>query len=352
MKKVVTITSEKTYDVLIGVSWLPQLQSEISSYKKVLIVLPASLDKSLKITEEIKNALGSDQSKVSFYFTPDGEAQKTSAILLEILDSAGSHNLSRSDLIVAIGGGATSDVAGFAAACWLRGIAWIAVPTTLAAMVDASLGGKTGINTSHGKNLIGTFHSPSAVIVDTFFLQSLPARDLSAGLAEVAKCGFIADPHILTILKGNYLSSLEELILRSVQVKADVVSQDFTESFHREILNYGHSLGHAIEQRSNYSLRHGEAISIGLIFAAELSHAHGSLSASDLALHREILTKLSLPTTYEKSAWNELFEILTRDKKNRGGEIRFVSLKSIGKPDRITGISKEQLAAVYEKVTS
>lgn len=350
MKKIIKITAEKSYQVFISVPWLSQMQEEISSYRKVLIVLPESLDKHLKISDQIKRKLNSDFEKVSFHFTPDGEEQKTATTLMAILDSAGSQNLSRSDLIVAIGGGATTDVVGFAAASWLRGIAWIAVPTTLAAMVDASLGGKTGINSSRGKNLIGAFHSPSAVIIDPHFLQSLPARDLSAGLAEIAKCGFIADPVILTILKGSYLTQLEELIIRSVQVKADVVSQDFTESFHREILNYGHSLGHAIEQHSNYSLRHGEAISIGLVFAAELSHAHGSLSAADLALHREILTKLSLPISYEKNAWNELFEILTHDKKNRGGELRFVSLNSIGKPDRITGLSKEQLTDIYEKV--
>ena len=170
-----------------------------------------------------------------------------------------------------------TDLAGFVAASWLRGIDWIAVPTTLAGMVDAAIGGKTGINTNAAKNLVGAFHSPVAVIVDTKWLRSLSRRDFAAGLAEVVKCGFIRDPEILFLLQGHNLDSVianenltRNLISRAVTVKADVVNQDFKESDLREILNYGHTFGHAVEKHSGYQLRHGECVSIGMAFMAHL----------------------------------------------------------------------------------
>ena len=233
-----------------------------------------------------------------------------------------------------------TDVAGFAAASWLRGIEWIAVPTSVAGMVDASIGGKTGINSEYGKNLVGAFHSPSAVLIDTTWLHTLSNRDFSAGMAEVIKCGFISESRIIELLLGQDVKSLRldhervlSLIEAAVNIKAQVVSADFKESFAREVLNYGHTLGHAIEIHSKYTMRHGEAISIGLVFAAELA-------------------SLDLPTTYPRSAWNELLPLLSLDKKTRGSTLRFVAISAIGKTHRIEGVSPAQLLQAYERISS
>ena len=223
------------------------------------------------------------------------------------------------------------------------------MPTTLAGMVDAAIGGKTGINSEHGKNLVGAFHSPVEVIVDLEFLQSLSKRDQSAGLAEVIKCGFIADPSILQDLNEPEID-YRKLIMKSVAVKAAVVSSDFKETFAREILNYGHTVGHAIEMHSDYKLRHGEAVAIGMVFAAELSHAHDTLTAKDVALHRELASKFNLPIQYPRTAWSAVYSNLTRDKKNRGGKIRFVTLKAPGVTDRLEVVSENLLREIYERI--
>ncbi|MDA2962811.1 MAG: 3-dehydroquinate synthase, partial [Actinomycetota bacterium] len=262
-------------------------------------------------------------------------------------------------LIVGVGGGAITDVSGFAAASWLRGIEWIAVPTSVAGMVDASVGGKTGINSGYGKNLIGAFHSPSAVLIDLSWLSTLSDRDFSAGMAEVIKCGFIADHQIINLLANQSCQQLRAdlprtiaLIEASVNVKADVVSRDFKESFAREILNYGHSLGHAIEIHSKYNLRHGEAISIGLVFAAELSEIKGHLSPEVVEMHRKLLTALDLPITYPRAAWSELLPLLYLDKKSRGKSLRFVAISAIASTLRIEDAIESELSAAYERISS
>jgi 3-dehydroquinate synthase len=271
----------------------------------------------------------------------------------------GAAGFTRSDVIVGIGGGAITDLSGFAAATWLRGIDWIAVPTSLAGMVDASVGGKTGINSDYGKNLIGSFHSPISVIIDVDFLQTLSLRDISAGMAEVIKCGFISDPEILNLSSGctaqTLLSDRElliDLIYRAVRVKATVVSNDFKESFAREALNYGHTLGHAIEIHSKYQLRHGEAVSIGMVFVAELAAARGLIDTSTVALHRDLLSRFGLPTTFERGAWSKLAPLLALDKKARGKTLRFVVLEGIGSTVRLEDVSSAELDAAYEMIAS
>jgi 3-dehydroquinate synthase len=271
----------------------------------------------------------------------------------------GGAGFTRSDLVVAIGGGATTDIAGFAAATWLRGIDWIAIPTTLAGMVDASVGGKTGMNSAFGKNLVGAFHSPIAVLVDSKWLETLSDRDFAAGLAEVVKCGFIADREILTLLSGKSLSEVrsskrltEELILRSVNIKADVVGEDFKEGFAREVLNYGHTMGHAIELHSKYQLRHGEAVSVGLVYVAELAHLKGVLSEELVGLHRSLLSRLGLPISYPANAWDDLLPLLSMDKKARGKSLRFVAISKIGTTLRLEGLAQSDLLKAYERVSS
>jgi 3-dehydroquinate synthase len=297
-------------------------------------------------------------SEIHVFRVPDGEDGKSIATLHKLWNWLGAAGFTRSDLIVGIGGGAITDVAGFVAASWLRGLDWVAVPTSLAGMVDASVGGKTGINSDYGKNLIGAFHSPIAVVIDTEFLKTLSDRDFSAGMAEVIKCGFIADTAILDLAALHTVESLRtnppvvsELVQRAVTVKAHVVSADFKESFVREALNYGHTLGHAIEIHSKFQLRHGEAVSIGLVYAAELAAMRGLITKAELSLHRSILLSYGLPITFERQAWQKLAPLLALDKKARGNTIRFVALNGIGSTIRLEDLTSAELDSAYERIS-
>jgi 3-dehydroquinate synthase len=292
---------------------------------------------------------------------PDGEAGKSVTVLSYIWEELAKAGFTRSDLIVAIGGGTVTDLAGFAAASWLRGIDWVAVPTTLAGMVDASVGGKTGINSPYGKNLIGAFHSPISVIIDPSWLKSLSDRDFAAGLAEVIKCGFIDDEEILNLISGKSLTQIRvnaslvnNLIERSIATKAKVVSEDFKESDLREILNYGHTFGHAIERVSDYAIRHGEAVAIGMVFVAELAALKGLIDDELVARHRSILSSANLPISLANvpgaSNWASLYAAMALDKKSRGSNIRFVILNSIGNCGRLEGVTEDELKSAYEKV--
>jgi 3-dehydroquinate synthase len=298
-------------------------------------------------------------AQIHIFTVPDSEAGKSFATYQKVLDWLGAAGFTRNDLVIAVGGGAVTDLSGFVASSWLRGIDWVAVPTTLAAMVDAAVGGKTGINSEYGKNLIGSFYSPISVLVDLAWLDTLSDRDFAAGLAEVLKSGFIVDGVIVELLKGKSVPEVRsdraltlELISRTVGVKAKVVSGDFKESFDREILNYGHTLGHAIELHCKYSLRHGECVSIGLVFAANLANQTGILSDEITQLHLSILQKLGLPTTYESRHWAELRASMAIDKKSRSGTLRFVAISEIGKTLRIEAPSESDLLAAYERLSS
>ena len=349
---VISVKAEREYQILIDAKWIDQLRVRSTERERIALIFSEAMK------EQIKNLdLGS--AEVFYFPVADSEAAKSSATLLQIWDWLGAAGFTRSDLIVGIGGGAITDLSGFAAASWLRGIDWIAVPTTVAGMVDAAIGGKTGINSEYGKNLIGSFHSPIAVLIDTQWLTSLSDRDFAAGLAEVVKCGFIKDPQILSLLEGKSLKDVRgdlkltsELIERSVAVKAQVVSADFKESFDREILNYGHTFGHAVEIDAKYGLRHGECVSIGMIFIAELSLNLGFISEDTLESHRRILQNLDLPTTYKGSSWEVLLGHMRLDKKARGNTLRFVVLNGIGKTQRVEGPDEGALLSAYEKVCS
>jgi len=258
---------------------------------------------------------------------------------------------------VGLGGGAVTDVAGFTAATWLRGIRVVLVPTTLLAVADAAIGGKTGINTSAGKNLVGAFHEPAAVLVDLDTLHTLPPDELRPGMAEVVKGGFIADPVILDLIEADPAAALDpagevlpELIRRKIQIKADVVSADLRESNLREILNYGHTLGHAVERREDYRWRHGDAVSVGLVFAAELARAAGRLDYATADRHRSVLRALRLPVSYQPGALPELTELMKLDKKSRAGQLRFVVLDGLGRPGRLEGPSDQLLATAYAAI--
>jgi 3-dehydroquinate synthase len=289
---------------------------------------------------------------------PDAEGGKTLPVAQMCWDRLGSAGFTRTDAVVGLGGGAVTDLAGFVAACWLRGVPVVQVPTSLLGMVDAAVGGKTGVNTAAGKNLVGAFHPPAAVFCDLAALRTLPAADLVAGLAEVVKCGFIADPDILTLIEKDPLGAadpggdaLRELVERAIRVKADVVGVDLRESGRREILNYGHTLAHAIEREENYRWRHGHAVSVGLVFAAELAVAAGRLDQATAGRHREILASLGLPVSYRPEAWPALQAAMRIDKKARADTLRFVVLDRLAAPAILAGPRQAWLDAAYRKVS-
>ena len=350
----IQVNAERQYTVRITGDWRGDLSPLASKRDRVAIISSAAMSSSIPSI----NFSGVEVTQIEI---PDGEAGKSSVTLNYIWSKLAEAGFTRSDLIVAIGGGTVTDAAGYAAASWLRGIDWVAIPTTLAGMVDASVGGKTGINSPYGKNLIGAFHSPISVIIDPSWLRTLSDRDFAAGMAEVVKCGFIYDEEILTLVKDKSLASIRSnnqlvnnLIERSVATKAKVVSEDFKESELREILNYGHTFGHAIERVSDYSIRHGEAVSIGMVFVAELALAAGLIDGELLQLHRETLKTLGLPVSLYKieggGNWPALHAAISLDKKARGSSIRFVVLNSLGNCGRLEGVTEEQLKSAYEKV--
>ena len=351
------------YDVVVGHDILGELPGLLGAdVRRVALLHPAAL---VDVVARQRASLESVGLQVVSLETPDAEAAKTSSVAASCWALLGESGFTRSDAVVGIGGGATTDLAGFVAATWLRGVSVVQVPTTLLGMVDAAIGGKTGINTAEGKNLVGAFHAPSGVLCDLDLLRTLPNADYVAGLAEVVKCGFVADPEILSLVGTDPAAagrpdggSTQELVERAVRVKADVVSSDLRERsgssggpLGREVLNYGHTFGHAIEQVEGFRLRHGEAVSIGMVYVAELAHLAGRIDEDLLLLHRDVLQSLSLPTTYADGRWPELRAAMSLDKKARGDRLRFVVLDGLGRPGLLEGPDPELLSEAYARVT-
>lgn len=290
---------------------------------------------------------------------PDGEAGKSLETAAALWERLGELRLTRSDALVAIGGGATTDVVGFVAATWLRGIRVLNVPTTLLGMVDAAIGGKTGINTTAGKNLVGAFHEPAGVLVDLDVLVDLPHEQWVNGLAEVVKAGFIADPVILDVIESDPAAATSrtsgvagQLIERAIRVKASVVAGDFREAGPRESLNYGHTLGHALERLEEYVLPHGHAVAIGMVYAAALGRACDRLDDATAKRHRSVLEAVGLPTSYRADAWPQLRELMRVDKKARGDRQRFVVLDGPGRPGILEAPDEDVLRAAWAEVTA
>lgn len=259
---------------------------------------------------------------------PAGESCKSLHELERTLEWLAARGYDRRAAVVGIGGGAATDHAGFAAAVYLRAVSFALVPTTLLAMVDAAVGGKTGVDLAAGKNLVGAFHQPRTVVADIAFLGTLPARERTAGLAEVVKCGFIADAGLLDLLERadprDAPELYPELITRAVKVKAEVVAGDEHEGGRRAILNFGHTIGHAFESASGYALLHGEAVSLGMVAALSLGAKLGIGSPALVERGRALLAHLGLPVDFERRLTSDVFGRLTADKKRRGSTIRFV----------------------------
>lgn len=353
----IPVTTPSPYDVVVGREIDDELVALLEGATAVAVVAdPAVAERA----RHIATVLGDTGIRVTACELPGGERAKTLGSLESLWDAFGAAQLTRSDAIVSVGGGATTDVTGFAAATWLRGVRVVHVPTTLLAMVDAAVGGKTGINTHAGKNLVGAFHEPVGVLVDLDVLDSLPTEEWANGMAEVVKAGLIDDTTILSLIEDDLSGAatgktdhVQELIERSIAMKARVVSADFRESGLREALNYGHTLGHAIERAENYSVPHGHAVAVGMVFAAALAHAAGFLDGSGVDRHRDLLEALNLPTRYNGAAWPSLLDSMRLDKKSRGGVLRFVVLDGqIGRTRILSGPAVSLLKAAYAEVAA
>jgi len=344
----------KDYEVRVGRGIVDQLTELLPPRaEKVLIVhAPALAERAERLREQL-----SESVQVLLAEIPDAEGAKRVEVAAFCWQILGQTDFTRSDAIIGLGGGATTDLAGFVAATWLRGIALVQVPTTVLAMVDAAVGGKTGINTAEGKNLVGAFWAPRAVLCDLELLDALPRNEILAGYAEIVKAGFIAEPEILDIVEADPARATDpqtpefrRAVELAIAMKARVVGEDFTEQGLREILNYGHTLGHAIEHAERYQWRHGAAVAIGMVYAAELARLTGRLSDAAVDRHRSILDSLDLPTSYPAGRWPTLLATMRRDKKARGALLRFIVLDDIARPTVLQGPDESLLFSAYQEI--
>jgi 3-dehydroquinate synthase len=378
----IRVHGERPYDVVVGTGLLGELPGLLGDdVRRVAVIHP----RALRVTgESVRGDLVAEGYEVQAIEVPDAEDAKTAEVAAYCWSVLGQCGFTRSDAVVGVGGGATTDLAGFVAASWLRGVRVVQVPTTLLGMVDAAVGGKTGINTAEGKNLVGAFHPPAGVLCDLATLATLPPHEYVSGLAEVVKAGFIADPVILDRIEADPDGAVSargtltrELVERSIRVKAEVVSRDLRETgaptgrggvgrggigggttgrggaaLGREVLNYGHTLGHAIEKVERYRWRHGAAVSIGMVFVAELARLAGRLDEAAVDRHRALLLSLGLPVTYRGDRWPALLEAMKVDKKARGDRLRFVVLDGIGKPAILQSPDPGLLVAAYAEIST
>jgi 3-dehydroquinate synthase len=352
----IQVGGEAPYEVLVGAGVLGELPALIS--KKAETVAIIHDEKLSRVAQGARRALEHAGFSVVAAEVPAGEVAKTIDVAARLWSWLGQSKITRSDAIVGIGGGAATDLAGFVAATWLRGVPVVQVPTTLLGMVDAAVGGKTAIDIPEGKNLVGAFHPPGGVLCDMDTLGTLEAADYVAGLAETIKAGFISDATILRLVEEDPADAAlaagrhaRELVERAIRVKAAVVSADLREAGLREMLNYGHTLGHAIERVEAYRCRHGDAVAIGMVFAAHVGLLAGRLDAKSVARHRAILASVGLPVSYPGGRWAQLREAMSLDKKSRGATLRMVVLDGEGKPGILASPPEDLLEKAYLAVS-
>ncbi len=352
----ITVATASAYEVVVGHGLLGRLPGLLGEgMQRVALVCPDDLPGP---ASAVRHALATSYDVLDLP-VPPGERAKTAAVAADCWERLGAAGFTRSDAVVTVGGGATTDLGGFVAATWLRGVRVVHVPTTLLGMVDAAVGGKTGINIAAGKNLVGAFHEPAGVLCDLDSLTTLPEAELRSGLGEVVKCGFVADPEILRLVEQHGVPApgspvLRELVERAVRVKADVVADDLRErggnGTHpgREVLNYGHTVGHAVEQASHYTLRHGEAVAIGCVYVAELARAAGVLADEVADRHRTVFARVGLPTGWDGATYDDLRARMAVDKKSRGSSVRFVVLEDLARPRILADPDEAHLRAAYD----
>lgn len=348
---IVPLSNNRSYPIYIGENLLqnPDIFADFvtnknkSKNKKIMIVTNTTIEKIYLNT--LQNTLAKITPKENIFATilPDGENYKNWETLQKIFDNLLANFFDRKSLIIALGGGVIGDMTGFAAACFQRGVDFLQIPTTLLSQVDSSVGGKTAINHPLGKNMIGAFYQPKAVFADIKTLQTLPKREISAGLAEILKYGFINDAPFLEFFTSenfakifdNNADVLSEIIYKSCQNKADIVAKDETESSDknlRALLNFGHTFGHAIETHFGYgTYLHGEAVAIGAMMAAEFSQNLGFITPKEVAKIQTLLNQAKLPTALDKKVnANDLYKLMFHDKKVQNGTLNFVLLKNLG----------------------
>ncbi len=339
MKTLNVSLGERSYPIYIGSGLLkkPELFKPWITGKSVFVVTNTTVWPLYSKT--LIQTISGDAKSVHEIVLPDGESYKDWATLQKIFDALLTHGADRKSVLIALGGGVIGDMVGFAAASFMRGIRFIQVPTTLLAQVDSSVGGKTGINHPLGKNMIGAFHQPVAVIADLNTLKSLPPRELSAGLAEVIKHGAIADAEFFDWIEVHHQellscdsSAMSHAVERSCEIKSAVVAADEKESGIRAILNFGHTFGHAIESGLGYGeWLHGEAVGCGMVMAADLSSRLGYLNAEEVSRIKKLIAAMGLPDSAPKLGNDRFFDLMRIDKKSEGGEIRYITLERIGK---------------------
>jgi 3-dehydroquinate synthase len=348
------------YDVVVGHGVVDELATVIGPRAQRVAVLYDG-DLTALSTRVSKPLLDAGYQVEAIPLVPSGEASKSYATVEACWEVLGQAGFTRSDVVVTLGGGATTDVGGFVAATWLRGVRVVHVPTTLLGMVDAAVGGKTGINTGAGKNLVGSFHEPAGVICDLDLIASLPRAELVSGLGEVVKCGFIADPEILRVVEADPAAvldpgsaSLREVAERAIRVKVDVVVGDLKETGGadghpgREVLNYGHTMAHAVEKGTGYQVRHGKAVALGMVYVAELARLTGHLDDETATRHATVLESVGLPTQFDQLPFEDLLAVMRVDKKTRGSQLRFVVLDGLGRPSVLVDPPDEALRAAYD----
>jgi 3-dehydroquinate synthase len=346
-------TASAAYEVHVGrglVDRLDELLPPLSGARSAAVVRPAALG---ALADRAARALEGRGLAVHVLEVPDGELAKRLAVVETLYQRLAAIPAHRADPIVAVGGGATTDAAGFAAATWLRGVPLVSLPTTLLAMVDAAIGGKTGVDLEAGKNLVGAFHQPSAVVADLDALATLPEPELRAGMAEVIKAGLIADPGLATAclerapaaVSGD-LDALAPLVEAAIRTKAEVVGADEREAGRRTVLNYGHTLGHALERLAGYrGLRHGEAVALGMVFAARVAEATGLAAPGLVEGHVELLRAAGLPVGGVDLDPDAVLEAMGTDKKHggAGGGLRLVLLSAPGRPRLVPAPERQVL---------
>jgi 3-dehydroquinate synthase len=339
LKKIIVKTSTKSYPVLIynsGLNKLPEKLDELKLYKNLLIVIDENV--ACYYQTKIKSVFSYHSGNIHYYILPSGEKTKSQNELKKIYDFLLKNNFGRDTVLIAIGGGVTGDIAGYAASTFMRGIQLVHVPTTFLAMIDSSIGGKTGINFNKKKNLIGTFYQPKLVFIDIMFLSTLPSREFNSALGELIKYGFISNKAFYNFLSNNLEKVesinnrvIEGVIKESVSVKAGVIQQDeFEQRGIRKILNLGHTFAHAIESELGFKVKHGEAVTAGIICSLILSTKIGLLDKFKQKKLLRMLARVRLPAIIRKINNQNVFDAMRSDKKNKDDKIMFVLISGIG----------------------
>lgn len=340
----------RSYPIIVGTGLVERLDVHLPENGKIVVISTPN------INDLYGNLLESIDRDYEFIKVPDGEDSKTWETVEEVLGKLLEYGLDRKSTIVAIGGGTVGDLAGFVASIYMRGIDVVQVPTTLLAMVDSGIGGKTAVNHPKGKNLVGSFHQPSNVIIDPLFLESLPVREVRSGMAETIKYGIISDKGLFEILEGTLIEEIDpevmaEIIARCVAIKARYVEQDERDDMGiRAALNYGHTTGHAIENLSKHKVNHGEGVAIGMGVAALIAEGMGLVDSEMTTRQEALLVKIGLPTRVPDLEITEIVEVMHRDKKAEDGRIRFVLPTGIGSEPVLRYLPEETITSALREL--